>query len=98
LDEATWNWAQDGQPWAAPGCNDTLSDRRAQAQAQLTTAGPRCWYRFDLRGLVQDWVNGTLPNNGVLLRQLDNAAYSFVFAGSDHSQVDLRPRLVVRYQ
>ena len=98
LDEATWNWAQDGQPWAAPGCNDTLSDRRAQAQAQLTTAGPRCWYRFDLRGLVQDWVNGTLPNNGVLLRQLDNAAYSFVFAGSDYSQVDLRPRLVVRYQ
>jgi uncharacterized repeat protein (TIGR01451 family) len=98
LDEATWNNARSGQPWAQPGCENTVLDRRALPEAVVTTSGIQRWYRFNLTALVQDWLDGAMPNNGVLLRQQTTSPYSFQYAGSEYSQEDLRPRLWVRYR
>ena len=48
--------------------------------------------------LVQEWVNGALGNNGVLLRQEVFAPFTFFFASNEYGDVGLRPRRVVRYQ
>ncbi len=96
--QATWNQASSGQAWGLPGCNDTSTDRRGTAESTLTTSGVNKWYSFDIRSVVQSWVDGTLANNGVLLRQTTPAAYSFSFAGGEKADGSLRPKLVVTYQ
>ena len=57
-----------GATWFIPGCNDILRDRRELPESTVTTAGIARWYRFDLKALVQQWLDGTTPNNGALLR------------------------------
>ena len=96
LAQATWNQAQTDNYWRQPGCNDTSFDRRLDPESSLTTSSIGKWYDFDLTSLVQEWVNGTQANNGILLR----ATYSppsFYFA-SAQSAADRRPRLVVSYR
>jgi hypothetical protein len=95
--QVTWNQARSDDPWALPGGNDTTSDRREAAESSLTTAGPRKWYAFDLTGLVQQWVNGIAPNNGVLLHA-EFTPYDVFLASSESAQVSLRPKLVVTYR
>jgi hypothetical protein len=96
LSQVTWNNAQTGNPWGVAGCNNTTTDRRANAESSLTTSGTNKWYAFDLTALVQAWVNGTVPNNGVLMRAWYSAGI-FVFASNEHSDYKLRPRLVIAY-
>ncbi len=96
--QATWNQASSGQAWGLTGCNDTSTDRRGTAESTLTTSGVNKWYSFDVRNLVQSWVDGTLANNGVLLRQTTSAAYSFSFASAERADETVRPKLVVTYQ
>jgi hypothetical protein len=97
ISETTWSEAYTGDAWSGGGCNDTVIDRRPQPEFILTTSGPRKWYQFDLTALVQDWMNGVVRNNGVLLRQEVYSPFTFFFASSDFPDVNLRPRLVVRY-
>ncbi|HUT14682.1 MAG TPA: DNRLRE domain-containing protein, partial [Anaerolineae bacterium] len=94
--QATWNQANTGTYWAQPGCNDTASDRRPAPESSLTTSSIATWYDFDLTALVQDWVNGTLANNGVLFRAT-YSSYSFRFASAQNTSASLRPKLVVTY-
>ena len=95
-DQATWNQARTGAYWAQPGCNDTASDRRPAPESSLTTSSVARWYGFDLTPLVQDWVNGTLTNKGVLLRAT-YSSHSFRFASAQNTSASIRPRLVVTY-
>jgi len=93
--QATWNQAQTGSHWTQPGCNNTISDRQPAPESSLTTSSIATWYDFDLTALVQDWVDGTLANNGVLLRAT-YSTYSFRFA-SAQSAADRRPKLVITF-
>jgi len=102
--EATWNVAQAGIPWGAGGCNNTATDRRASTttdrraapESTLTVNGINQWFGFDVTSLVQDWVDGALANNGVVLRTTTDG-HSFYFASSEHSTTALRPKLVIVY-
>ena len=96
--EATWNLAKTGSPWGLTGCNDTTTDRRGTAASTLTTSGINKWYSFDVHDLVQEWVNSSLPNEGVLLRQTASSDSSMLFASAQYSTVGFRPKLVVTYR
>ena len=98
LCQATWNQAASGNPWALPGCNDTSSDRSATAEATVTTNGIGKWYAFSLTGLVQDWVNGSASNYGLLLRQTASTTGSFNLTSAESGAPQLRPRLIVTYR
>jgi hypothetical protein len=98
ITETTWNEAHHGTAWVGAGCSNVWLDRRPVAEYTLTTDGPRKWYRFDLTGLVQEWVNGVLPNNGLLLRQEGYLPFTYFFTSHECTDPRLRPRLVVRYQ
>ncbi|MGQ9493171.1 MAG: DNRLRE domain-containing protein [Anaerolineae bacterium] len=95
--QATWNQFQLDNPWGLPGANDTTRDRRALAESTLTTSGPRKWYSFDLTALVQSWVNGSVANNGVLLRAT-NSTHIFYFASAQNENTSLHPKLVITYR
>ena len=96
--QATWNVASTGNLWGSAGCNNTITDRRAVPESQLTTSGPFVWYSWPVTQVVQGWVSGSLANSGLLLRgmSITNAA-SFYLASAEYGSVGLRPRLVVYY-
>ncbi|MGK3992647.1 DNRLRE domain-containing protein [Sorangium sp. So ce1024] len=49
----------------------------------------------DVTALAQGWVDGSLPNNGMLLRELGPNKHSF--RTSEHARADAHPRLDVCY-
>jgi 2',3'-cyclic-nucleotide 2'-phosphodiesterase (5'-nucleotidase family) len=96
--EATWNEAQAGNPWAIPGCGDTVFDRRPNAEFTLTTGIPRTWYAFDVTALVQDWVKGRAANNGMLFKsEVEAQGASVFFASNEYSDSSVHPRLVIQW-
>jgi hypothetical protein len=97
LCQATWSQAQDGDPWGRPGCNDTTTDRCADAESIVTSSGIRRWYDFDLTALVHAWVGGSMTNNGLLLRAPGSTS-SLWFSSVQNPDVNLRPRLVITYR
>jgi len=97
VDQATWNVASSSSNWALPGCNDTATDRRSTPEATFLTSGIYKWYALDVTGLVQEWVNGTLGNQGVLLRQTVYDTYNMFFASAEHGTASLRPKLTITY-
>ena len=98
VDEATWNEAQAGVPWAIPGCEDAVLDRRATAEFTLTTGNPRYWHAFDITALVQEWVNGTAANNGLLFKsEVELQDASVFFASMEYSDESVHPRLVIQW-
>ena len=94
--QANWNQARVGNPWAQPGCNDTVTDRRELPESTVKTAGIGQWYSLDLTALVQAWLNGSVANNGVLLRA-DYSNATFYLASAEAATTNLRPRLIVTY-
>jgi 2',3'-cyclic-nucleotide 2'-phosphodiesterase (5'-nucleotidase family) len=98
IDEATWNEAQAGNPWAIPGCGDTVLDRLPMAESTLTTGNPRYWHAFDVTALVQEWVNGMTANSGLLFKSEREAqGASVFFASSEYSDESVYPRLVIQW-
>jgi len=96
--QATWNVAQTGNAWAIPGCGDTTTDRAAVPEGSVTTSGVNRWYSYNVLNLVQNWVNGTWPNNGVLLRTDTNTAAQFYFASAQDGTPALCPKLIIKYR
>jgi hypothetical protein len=95
LCQATWNQARSGGAWASPGANNTETDRRASAESTVTANAVSKWYEFDLSAVTQGWVDGSLANNGVLLRaDYVTAKYYFSTAESGAHQ----PALVISYR
>jgi hypothetical protein len=99
INQATWNQAQNGNPWGTPGCNNTTNDRLAISESSVTTNSIRQWYSFDLKSLVQQWVNGSVVNNGVILRgALPTSLSVFNFASAEDGTMTNRPKLEIIYK
>jgi len=95
--QATWNQARTGEPWAAPGCDDTVTDRRAEPEDTFNTHVPGNLYDLDLTSAVRDWVDGTLPNNGILLMNVHELDQPILYFASMDTMTSLGPRLVLEY-
>lgn len=92
-----WTLAQPGTSWQAPGANGA-ADRRSTAEGRFTTSGIFRWYSLDLTSVVQEWVSGSLANNGFLLKGGAGSPDGlFYFASAQHATPTLRPRLVITY-
>ncbi|MBC7261816.1 MAG: DNRLRE domain-containing protein, partial [Chloroflexi bacterium] len=97
--EATWYQAAKGNAWGQAGCNDPVTDRRGTPESSIQTKGIGKWYGFDVTAVVRSWLEGSVRNNGVLLRGTSPVSWNaFYFASSQHSALELRPRLVVTYR
>ncbi len=68
ISQTTWVSPELGSLWTLPGANDVALDRRGVPESTVTTKGLLQWYRFDVSQLVQEWLDASTANNGVLLR------------------------------
>lgn len=58
------------------------------------------WNTVDMLSLVQGWVDGDVPNHGVLLSHdtpVESSGALTAFRSSEHANPDLRPRLEICY-
>ena len=96
-DGATWNTSNGSSSWLSAGGDFNWSSAGTATAPNSTAA----WVDFQVAGLVQNWVNGTVINNGTVIRKTtENAGLTDYksFYASDYSTVtSLRPKLVVEY-
>ena len=78
---ASWNTYDGSNGWASPG-GDYVATPSSVILAPLGN-GPKT---LDVLSLVQAWVSGTVPNHGLLIRQL------YENAGVNHPQHNFRTR------
>ena len=55
-------WTENGVHW-----NNTGADFDSVVQGSFVAPDDNIWVSVDLQSLVQGWVNGALPNYGVML-------------------------------
>jgi len=87
--EATWN-----EPWAESG-NPAKDDEPITSRE----VGGHGSHQFNVKSVVQEWVSGGLPNEGVLIAGPATGAGGTVsrFASSQHGDTSKRPKLAILY-
>jgi len=95
---ASWKQYAAGAPWGAPGASGP-GDRGNTVLGTLTAARTGS-YTFALNAngvaLVQDWVNGAKPNNGLILSN-GKATNGMDIRSSNAAAAQQRPALRVTY-
>ncbi len=98
-DGATWNAAATGSNWNTPGLDLTTDAEGAAIASRVMTAGAangeKQWTLDPAK--VQEWVAGTLANNGLLLKAGLEQNDQYRFASSDYVLPGWRPKLVIHY-
>lgn len=63
------------------------------------TAANTEWENWDIDALVQNWLDGSFANNGVVLKATDESSLDTIaiFRPSDYSGASYRPKLVISY-
>lgn len=101
MSQVTWNEKATGSAWASAGAyNATDVDTTAVSTCAAITIGT--WVEFTgagLAALVEGWINGTIPNYGVMMRRTTDAndLTTNEFASSESGTTAQRPYLVVTY-
>lgn len=87
--------------WGGAGCDQDNTDRSSSvlASTNITTTGTYTWGSTELKQLVQDWLIGTVSNQGLLFEsetsaEANNDIKEFYSAQHSGSQ----PRLIVDYK
>ncbi|MFN2525439.1 MAG: DNRLRE domain-containing protein [Actinomycetota bacterium] len=97
-DGVTWYESDGINPWTTEG-----GDFDAQVAASVTNAAgsPSTWDDFNVTPLVQEWVSGSNPNLGVVLKQADETLrdgnYSAYWSSDYTVSPSLRPKLSIDY-
>lgn len=92
--QATWQQAFTGVPWAQPGAAG-LEDRAAAPVASsspITTGG---YVTLDITALMQQWLVDPSSKHGMLLSIDDAGSKTLTLASLEHSLTDWRPRLEI---
>lgn len=96
--QATWNNAQSATPWTtAPGGwgPGMASGTNVQDAAVADDFGYNSW---DVTDTVQAWLDGTLPNNGLLFECTAHTNDGIKFITTDAQDTQRIPLLVIRWQ
>ena len=89
---ASWNMATASEGWSTNG-----GERDASPVAVTAiTPGTTGYYRWDITPLVQGWVDGSLPNDGMLIYP-QAPGTDAGFRSSDHAVAAERPKLTLTY-
>jgi RHS repeat-associated protein len=98
-DGATWYETEGGQPWSTAGGDYDLA--LAGPTVSSPASASNSFRNFTITNVAQSWVNGSLPNHGLLLRVSDEtlrAGNHRIFATDDFTaEPSLRPKLTITY-
>lgn len=96
INRLLWDWSED---------DDIGQLRQLKLDNEITVNTRQIWKRppgyqtFVINGLVQKWIDGTYPNDGLAIRNTDEykeEGFAF-FASREHSDADKRPLLTIKY-
>jgi hypothetical protein len=90
--QATWLLATPGNPWVMPG-GDFDPFVYATSTAKPLNGEKVTW---DLTNLVQVWYDGSIANEGLLLKSFEGNALTF-FSNSPQNLAESRPSLTIEY-
>ncbi len=91
LHRVTADWTEAGATW-----NDLATDFESTVQSTVPgTLTAAAYVDIDITELTQSWVNGTLPNYGVMIRPAPTSDVA-QYASRDHGTTAHHPQLVVR--
>ena len=96
--ESAWLFYAMPNLWAAPGCDDTTSDRSGTPEATDYVHGLG-WYTWPIGSAVQNWVDGSWSNYGLVFICDDEVSPTMkrFYSREDTANPTLRPRLTVGY-
>ncbi len=95
--EATWVMADQATPWAVAGCNGRPEDRSDQGSPVTTLREAEGWVTLDVSDIVRGWMDGTMPNNGLILKTTHAGSVAYEVASMEHREPALRPVLEVLF-
>jgi hypothetical protein len=97
-EEATWNLASVGQPWAMAGAQSAGNDYDP-IPIDEDTAYPNALCSFNLKPVVKDWLTGSAVNEGVLILGpgIGSGSTRYRFDSSEAGAPSRRPRLDIWY-
>jgi len=90
------SWTETGATWS--NMNSKYDGAVLSSRTGGTAMGWKSW--TGLSGLVQDWIDGDIPNYGVMVKtsvETGTTAYAYQFASSEHGTAANRPILRVNY-
>ncbi|HNT18402.1 MAG TPA: C25 family cysteine peptidase [Acidobacteriota bacterium] len=90
------SWTETGATWS--NMNSKYDGTVLSSRTGGTAMGWKSW--TGLSGLVQDWIDGDIPNYGVMVKtsvETGTTAYAYQFASSEHGTAANRPILRVNY-
>ena len=96
VEQATWRNATASEQWIVQGANG-LEDRRETATDVAKLGSPREWRTWNLLGAVEEWVQHTAENYGVILKGQGAPSVWYELASSEYYALTKRPELVVKY-
>ena len=92
--EATWKKRLVSSNWTTQG-----GDYRSTSVTSMTlstNSTPGTWLEFDVRPLVQEWVDGVTANNGLILETPTSSTEELIF--NSREAASNPPELVVTYK
>ena len=90
---ANWNQRRTSTNWTTAG-----GDFNATAESTIAVAANAA-YTWDVKNLVQGWVNGTYSNFGLMLkRTTEGTSNQKYFASSEATTASQRPKLDIVYE
>jgi len=92
---ATWQRADATTAWAQAGCNGVPQDRAGTGSTAAFISSLDTWASFDVTSIVQGWLDGSQPNDGIILKGLGGDAVGYDFASVDNGDSSVRPVLQV---
>jgi hypothetical protein len=97
--EVTWNQYANGSPWATPGALGVADREITALGATVGSALGVQAFALNTAGvaLVQSWIDGTAPNYGFILGDVQSND-GLDFWSSDALSPTVRPRLIIEYR
>ena len=94
--EATWNVYQSGFSWSAAGMGSGSDYSSSPDASPVVGYSPtNIWANFSITSLMQNWINGSYQNNGMVIITTNGPLMNIY--SSESPNVTLRPKLIVNY-
>lgn len=99
---ATWNKFDGSTDWGTAGCANTTTDREAAAIGSVSIpSGSAVGTEFQVSltaSAVEEWLDGVLANNGLLLQvATESQDFNRFYSSEESGQPTRVPKLVVDY-
>jgi hypothetical protein len=93
--EATWNRRSTSSTWTAAGMQSGTDYATSPSTSITIDTATGVWRSFDVTAIVRGWLNGTIPNNGFVVRSPTNGVKPLFYSSGYTTDPSVRPKLTI---